>query len=233
MQYFRGATLAELIAIRLDHDEEVVPRLQEVIQETQTVSGAILTGVGLLDHFHLEVAANLNWPPTAYAIEKQGPGNIISAQGHVVNGVLSLAMCVSRRNEVHSGLVLPATRVLHYAEFTLLRAGNTRWTHVPNAQTGVPLLQAASAPQTSGAPVQLMGRPVDPAAIALVPPALLRKHTALPVARTADTLVVAMVDPNNPFAVDDLRAATGLRIQTVAVPARELLAALHQALQGR
>jgi hypothetical protein len=42
-----------------------------------------------------------------------------------------------------------------------------------------------------------------------------------------------MTDPNNPFAIDDLRNATGLRIQTVAVDGRELVPALQQALSGR
>jgi type IV pilus assembly protein PilB len=73
-----------------------------------------------------------------------------------------------------------------------------------------------------------MGRPVDVAAIALVPAALIRKHRALPVARTADTLVVAMPDPNDPFAIDDFRAATGLRVQPVAVPPAELMRAIEQ-----
>jgi type IV pilus assembly protein PilB len=76
----------------------------------------------------------------------------------------------------------------------------------------------------------LLGRPVDPNAIAAIPRALIQKHGCLPVAKTADTLVVAMTDPNNPFAIDDLRQACGLRIQTVAVPARDLMPALQQLL---
>ena len=69
--------------------------------------------------------------------------------------------------------------------------------------------------------------------MALVPASLIRRHHALPVARTADTVVVAMADPNNPFAIDDFRAATGLRVQPVAVPPQELLRAIDLALTGR
>jgi predicted DNA-binding protein with PD1-like motif len=231
MQYFRGATAAEFIAVRVDAGEELLEALGQAVTETQVAAGAVLSGVGSLEHFNLEVPANLLWPPTAYAVEKQGPGQIISAQGHVVSGAVELFLSVARRNEVFAGKVLPGTRVLHTVEFTLLRAGNSRWTCVPHPQTGVPLLQAAGPPPAG--PVTLMGRPVDPAAIALVPAALLRKHGCLPVARSGDTLVVAMADPSNPFAVDELREATRLRIQTVAVPANELMPALHQALSGR
>jgi predicted DNA-binding protein with PD1-like motif len=231
MQSFRGATAVEVIAVRVDAGEELLHAVSQAVTEMQLAAGAIVSGSGTLAHMHLEVSANLMWPPAVYAFEKQGPADIISAQGHVVSGNAELYLTVARRNEVHAGRVMPGTKALHYVELVLLRAGNTRWARVPDAQTGIPLLQAV-APQAPAA-VTLMGRPVDPGAIALVPPELLRKHGCLPVARTADTLIVAMADPNNPFAIDDLREATGLRIQAVHVPAKELMPALHQALSAR
>lgn len=232
MQLFRGGTAVEVIAVRVDAGEDLLATLNQVVNDTQIAAGVILSGGGNLEHMHLEVPANLLWPPTVFAIEKQGPGLIISAQGHIANGYPELFLTVARRNETHAGKVMSGTRVLHYAEFTVLRVGNTRWTRVGHPQTGVPQLQAiAAAPAAST--VMLMGRPVDPTAIALVPKTLLQKHSCLPVAKSGDTLVVAMTDPSNPFAIDDLREATGLRIQAVAVPARELVPALQQVLAGR
>jgi predicted DNA-binding protein with PD1-like motif len=231
MQFFRGATAAELIAVRADAGEDLLQALNQAVSEVGIAAGAVVSGTGHLEHMALEAPANLAWPPTTYAFEKQGPGQIISAQGHIVNGQAELFVTVAKRNEVFAGQVMPGTRVSHFAELTLLRAGNMRWVRTPHPQTQVPLLQGA-APQAP-ANVMLLGRPVDPSAIALVPAALMRKHGCLPVARSGDTLVVAMTDPNNPFAIDDLREATRLRIQAVAVPAQELMPALQQALQGR
>ena len=231
MQYFRGATAVEVIAMRADAGEDLLEAVNRAVTETGIAAGSIVSGCGTLEHMRLEVPATLTWPSTVYAVEKQGPGQVVSVQGSVLNGAAELYMTVARRNELHAGQVMAGTRVLHFVELTLLRAGNTRWTRVPHPQTGVPLFQAVSA--APPAQVTLMGRPIDPNAVALVPPALLRKHMCLPVARTADTLVVAMTDPNNPFAIDDLRNATGLRIQTVAVDGRELVPALQQALSGR
>ena len=232
MQYFRGATATEIIAVRVDAGEDLLASLNQVVSETQIAAGAIVSGIGNLEHVRLEVPANLVWPPTVYATEKQGPGQIVSAQGHIANGYPELYLTVARRNEIHAGKVMPGTRVLHFAEFTILRAGNARWTRVGHPQTQVPLLQAAApaAPTTS---VTLMGRPIDPNAVALVPRQLLQKHTCLPVARSGDTLAVAIADPNNMFAIEDLRQATGLRIQTFAVPAQELVPAIQQVLTGR
>lgn len=232
MQYFRGATAVEVIAVRVDAGEDLLEQLGKVITETQLVAGAVLTGYGTLAHIHLEVPANLAYPPAVYAIEKQGPAEIMSAQGPIVNGKVDLNLTVARRNELHAGKVMAGTTVLHGVEFTILRAGNTRWTRVNHPQTGFPQLQVISPPQPQ-APITLMGRPIDPAAVALVPPALMRRHGCLPVLKNGDTLVVAMTDPNNPFAIDDLRAATGLRIQAVALPAKELVPVLQQVLAGK
>jgi len=231
MQYFRGAMTAELIAVRVDAGEDVLESLGRVTVETQVAAGSIISGCGTLEHIRLEVPATLVYPSTTYAIEKQGPGQIVSAQGTVLSGAVELYLTVARRNEVHAGQVMAGTKALHSAEFTLLRAGNARWTRVPHPQSGVPLLQAIA----PGAPpaVTLMGRPIDPNALALVPQELMRRHVCMPVARTADTLVGAMSDPNNPVALDDLRNATGLRIQTVQVDGRELVPALQQVLAGR
>jgi predicted DNA-binding protein with PD1-like motif len=229
MQLFRGGTAVEVIAIRVDAGEDLLASLNQAVNDTQLAAGVILSGCGALEHMHLEVPANLMWPPTVFATEKQGPGLIVSAQGHITNGQPELYVSIARRNEMHAGKVMSGTRVLHYAEFSILRVGNTRWTRVGHPQTGVPQLQAISAAPV-GPSVTLMGRPVDPGAIALVPKAMLQKHLCLPVAKTGDTLVVAMTDPSNPFAIDDLRQATGLRIQAVAVPAQDLMPALHQVL---
>lgn len=231
MQCFRGATAVEVIAVRVDAGEDLLASVNQVVSDCQVAAGAVISGTGTLEQIRLEVPANLLWPPAVYAVEKQGPGQIISAQGHVTNGTAELFVSVARRNEVHAGKVMPGNKVLHTVELTLLRAGNTRWQRTGDPQTGVPLLQAAAPPSQTA--ISLMGRPIDPNALALVPQAVIRKHMCLPVARSADTLVVAMTDPNNPFAIDELREVTGLRIQAVAVPARELMPAIQQVLGAR
>ncbi|NND04102.1 MAG: Flp pilus assembly complex ATPase component TadA [Acidimicrobiia bacterium] len=53
---------------------------------------------------------------------------------------------------------------------------------------------------------------VDPAAVAVVPDYLIKRYTLLPVAFDNGRLVVAMADPANVLAVDDLRAVSGYEI---------------------
>ena len=51
--------------------------------------------------------------------------------------------------------------------------------------------------------------------IQLVPTELAKRHLLIPVNRTGATLIVAMADPSNIYAIDDLKFRTGLNIEVV------------------
>jgi type IV pilus assembly protein PilB len=56
---------------------------------------------------------------------------------------------------------------------------------------------------------------IDPSAINVVPAHLANRHNVCPLVKDARVLTVAMADPSNVFAMDDLRLASGLQIQPV------------------
>lgn len=53
---------------------------------------------------------------------------------------------------------------------------------------------------------------IDPSASALIPEPLARRYTAIPISFEGGGLVVAMADPANVLAIDDIRAITGLEV---------------------
>ena len=55
---------------------------------------------------------------------------------------------------------------------------------------------------------------VDPAAASLIPDALARRYGALPIGFDEGRLVIAMADPGNVLAVDDIRAISGMEVVT-------------------
>jgi type IV pilus assembly protein PilB len=61
--------------------------------------------------------------------------------------------------------------------------------------------------------VDLTNYLIDPEIIELVPEALARKHLFIPILKIAKSLTVAMADPLNVFALDELRMKTGLEIE--------------------
>ncbi len=56
---------------------------------------------------------------------------------------------------------------------------------------------------------------VDPAVIKLVPAAVAQKYQLLPINRAGATLIVAMSDPSNIFAIDDIKFMTGYNVEVV------------------
>src|SRR3989441_3018700 len=63
--------------------------------------------------------------------------------------------------------------------------------------------------------IDLAEYPVDPAAASLISDALAKRYSALPIGYEDSKLVVAMSDPANVFALDDIRTITGLEIKPV------------------
>src|ERR1044071_3339103 len=58
---------------------------------------------------------------------------------------------------------------------------------------------------------------IDPGVIGLIPQEVAQKHSVLPLSRVGATLTLAMVDPTNVFAMDDVKFMTGLNVEPVVV----------------
>jgi type IV pilus assembly protein PilB len=58
---------------------------------------------------------------------------------------------------------------------------------------------------------------IDPAAVGLVPQETAERYSVLPLSRVGATLTLAMVDPTNVFAIDDIKFMTGLSVEPVVV----------------
>jgi len=74
--------------------------------------------------------------------------------------------------------------------------------------------------------VELLDYPVDRLAVALVPTAMCRRHEVLPINVVDGRLVLAMVDPGNVFALDDVGGAARMGVSPVIVERSDLLAAI-------
>ena len=76
--------------------------------------------------------------------------------------------------------------------------------------------------------VDLAEYPIDRGAVALLPEAMARRLLALPITWADDRLQVAMADPGNVLAIDDLRAVTGAEIQVVVATRTQLAEAIDR-----
>ena len=73
---------------------------------------------------------------------------------------------------------------------------------------------------------------IDPAIIKLVPLELVKKHMVLPLRRVGATLTVAMLDPTNIFALDDLKFRTNYTIEPVIAAETALMETIKKYYGG-
>jgi len=78
--------------------------------------------------------------------------------------------------------------------------------------------------------VDLNNYPIDPAAATLVDAGLARRYMVIPIDYEDSKLMVAMADPTNVFALDDLRIMTGMEILPVVTTKDDISAAIGRYL---
>lgn len=74
--------------------------------------------------------------------------------------------------------------------------------------------------------------PIDPSVIALIPKDLAQRHKVLPLQRTGNVLTLAMSDPTDIFAMDDVRFHTGYNVDPVVSSEMGLVRAVEQYYGG-
>jgi Type II secretion system (T2SS), protein E, N-terminal domain len=76
--------------------------------------------------------------------------------------------------------------------------------------------------------VDLSEQEIDPAAAKLLPGQLARRYRAIPIGERNGTLLVAMSDPANLYALDDIRAVTNREVQPVVATASDVEKAIEE-----
>ncbi len=76
--------------------------------------------------------------------------------------------------------------------------------------------------------VNLKEEKIDSSLVKLIPEKVARRHLVLPLTQMGQVLMVAMADPLNIFALDDLAFKTGLEIEPVIASEQDLLTALDR-----
>src|SRR5574340_1083980 len=69
---------------------------------------------------------------------------------------------------------------------------------------------------------------VDPAVIKLVPQETAVRYQIVPLSRVGSTLTIAMTDPTNVFAMDDIKFMTGFNVEPVVASESAITEAIHK-----
>ena len=81
--------------------------------------------------------------------------------------------------------------------------------------------------------INLADYKIDTTVLKLVPADMAKKYMMMPLARVGATLTVAMVDPSNVFAVDDIKFMTGYNVEIVIATESALINAITTSYGGK
>ncbi len=110
------------IALRLDPGEDVLLALRDAVREHDIRNAAILSGVGSLDRYHFHVVKTTNMPPGNTFVRGEGPFDILTVTGLVVNGEVHAHITFSNTELAMGGHLEEGCRVLTFAVVVMAEA---------------------------------------------------------------------------------------------------------------
>jgi type IV pilus assembly protein PilB len=141
--------------------------------------------------------------PTRTRISQDRFGEFLLKAGHIDEAQLKEALALQEEQGGRLGTNLVKLNALNEKELVELLAKHF----------GVPA-------------VDLAEMEIDEAVIKIIPPDIARKYTILPVSKAGATVTLAMIDPTNVFAMDDVKFMTGYRVEPVVASETAIRAAI-------
>src|SRR3954465_14707292 len=77
-------------------------------------------------------------------------------------------------------------------------------------------------------PIALTPFEIHPAVVKLVPAETAQKYQIVPLSRAGATLTIAMTDPTNVFAMDDIKSMTGYNVEPVVASETAVIEAIQK-----
>jgi uncharacterized protein len=113
---------SRFVAVRLDPGEDVLLSLRAAVKEQGIRDAAILSGVGSLDRYHFHVVQTTNMPPGNSFVQGEGPFDILTVTGLVVDGEVHAHITFSNTELAMGGHLEEGCRVLTFAVVVMAEA---------------------------------------------------------------------------------------------------------------
>jgi uncharacterized protein len=113
---------SRFVALRLDPGEDVLLSLRAAVKEQRIENAAILSGVGSLDRYHFHVVQTTNMPPGNSFVQGEGPFDILTVTGLVVDGEVHAHVTFSNTELAMGGHLEEGCRVLTFAVVVMAEA---------------------------------------------------------------------------------------------------------------
>ena len=113
---------SRFVALRPDPGEDVLLSLRAAVKEQEIQNAAILSGVGSLDRYHVHVVQTTNMPPGNTFVQGEGPFDILTITGLVVDGEVHAHITFSNPELAMGGHLEEGCRVLTFTVVLMTEA---------------------------------------------------------------------------------------------------------------
>ena len=115
----RSTGLKRVFLLRLNSGEDILQSIRAAVAENGVRSGLILSGVGSLSSYHVHVVETTNLPPGDVFFRGEGPFDILSVAGLVIDGRVHAHITFSNTEKAMGGHLEEGCRVLTFCVVVL------------------------------------------------------------------------------------------------------------------
>ena len=107
----KSADIGRLVVVRMNADEDLLESLRAAVQQANLRNGMILSGAGSLKRYRVHVVKTTALPPGDVVFEGEGPFDILTLTGAVLDGRVHAHLTFSNTEKamgghVHEGCVI-------------------------------------------------------------------------------------------------------------------------------
>lgn len=116
---FQTGDIARIHVVRLENGDDVLNSLSAFAAEAGVANASILSGVGSIKSYHSHVVSSTGLPPGNDFTRGDGPFDIITVTGGILDGTVHAHIEYSDRHASHGGHLEEGTIVLTFALITI------------------------------------------------------------------------------------------------------------------
>ena len=124
----RSANIQRLVVVRLNTGDDVLESIRNAVAENGVRTGAILTGVGSVSRYRVHVVETVNMPPGDVLFGEDGPYDILSITGLVIDGRVHAHITLSNTQKALGGHLEEGCRILTFGVVLIAEMAETALT---------------------------------------------------------------------------------------------------------
>ena len=121
----RSANIQRLVIVRLSTGDDVLESIRNAVAENGVRTGAVLSGVGSVSRYRVHVVETVNMPPGDVIFGEEGPYDILSITGLIIDGRVHAHITLSDTQKALGGHLEEGCRILTFGVVLIAEIAET------------------------------------------------------------------------------------------------------------